>query len=288
MDVTLTQQCPITGQKAKFYCRKDTGNYYINPYNGVIFLYPMPNINNMEEYANEHYQTGMYKDYLNAKELKILTANVRLKQIEKYKPGKNMLDVGCSAGFFLEAAQAHGYSTQGIEFAAAAIAQAAPSVRNNIIQGDLHKELHRWKQDVDWVSAFDIIEHMHNPVKFISEIKDILKPGGLLVMSTPDTGHFLCRLMRSGWSMLQPLQHTVLFSRQAMKDMLLSQGFTNVKIESTHKYLTFEYLTKQLMETNKFISSVMKAILAITPKAIAQRPFKINISEFIVFAQKPI
>src|SRR3990167_3053781 len=260
MSANISKNCPVTGVPAEFYCKKEGINYYINRTDNVIFLSPMPAANNMMDYANDYYQAGVYNDYLNAKELKILTANIRLDAIAHYQPGKKMLDVGCSAGFFLEAAQARGYEVQGIEFAAAAIERAAPSVRDKIVNGDVHQELGRWQQNLDWVSAFDIIEHTHDPVKFLADIKTILRPGGLLVMSTPDTGHFLCRLMGANWSMLQPLQHTVLFSRSAMRKMLESQGFTAIRIQSTHKYLTFSYLAKQLLETNKVISSIMKAV----------------------------
>src|SRR5205085_10927698 len=123
--------------------------------------------------------------------------------------------------------------------ASSAIDQADPLIRDKILQGDVNQELGRWKGTMDWISAFDIIEHTHHPVQFLENIKKILKPGGLLVMSTPDTDHFLRRVMGANWPMLQPFQHTVLFSREAMKKLLLSEGFTDIKIESTHKYLTF-------------------------------------------------
>lgn len=96
------------------------------------------------------------------------------------------------------------------------------------------------------------------------------------------------RVMGASWSMLQPLQHTVLFSRSAMQKMLESQGFIDIKIQSTHKYLTLSYLAKQLLETNRVISSIMKLMLKVTPTFIANRPFRINIGEFIVFARKPV
>lgn len=280
-------RCPVTNQNATLYCKKGGINYYINRQDCIIFLSPMPATNNMMDYANDHYETGVYQDYINAKELKILTANIRLNQIAQYHPDKKMLDIGCSAGFFLEAAQARGYDVQGIEFASAAIKQASPTVRDKIVHGDVNQELGRWQQNLDWVSAFDIIEHVHDPIQFLVNIKKILKPDGLLVMSTPDTSHFLRRVMGSSWPMLQPLQHTVLFSRKAMKKLLLKEGFVNIKIEATYKYLTFEYLAKQLLETNKLISFLMKGVLAMTPTFIKKRPFRVNISEFIVFARKP-
>lgn len=286
MNPIITKNCPITGEASQFYCQKQNADYFINQKNGVIFLGTMPPVCSMMEYANEHYEKGVYQDYLKAKDLKILTATIRLKQIAKYQPGRKVLDIGCSAGFFLETAEQHGYDIQGIEFSSVAIQSAASHIRDKLIQGDVHQELGRWQNNVDWVSAFDLIEHMHNPVQFISNVKKILKDGGLLVMSTPDTGHFLRRLMGSRWPMLQPLQHTVLFSRKAMKEMLVREGFSNIKIETTYKYLTFDYLAQQLRETNKIIGTLMRWMLKIIPKKIAKYPFRVNIGEFIVFANK--
>jgi len=286
MEEGKTVLCPITGEQAVFYCQKEQGSYYINRLNGVIFLSPMPDVNDMLGYADGCYQEGVYKDYVEAKDNKLLTANVRLDQIAKYNPGKKMLDIGCAAGFFLEAAKKRGYEVNGIEFSASAIEQASPTVKEKIMRGDVHQEISRWQEKIDWVSAFDIIEHTHDPVKLVRDIKSILKPGGLLVMSSPDTGHYLRSVMRSHWPMLQPLQHTVLFSQKAIKNLLLSEGFMNVNVLPTYKYLTLEYLGKQLVATNRVLAYFMKLILGIFPKKIKEFSFKINIGEFIVFAQK--
>jgi 2-polyprenyl-3-methyl-5-hydroxy-6-metoxy-1,4-benzoquinol methylase len=278
-------RCPVTGEPAVFYCRKDAAEYFVNDRSGIIFLGKMPGIREMEAYANDHFSDGVYKDYLEAKDLKLLTANERLDRITRYNPGKKLLDVGSAAGFFLEAANARGFEVQGIEFAAAAIAAASPTVRGNILHGDIHEILERWANEFDVVTAFDIIEHMHDPAKFVRDIKKALKPGGLLVISTPDTGHYLRYVMGSHWSMLQPFQHTVLFSREAMKQMLNSTGYTDVLVEATRKFLTPLYLAKQLQEPNRIISAFMSPLLKIMPSALSERPFRVNIGEFIVFAR---
>jgi cyclopropane fatty-acyl-phospholipid synthase-like methyltransferase len=189
--------------------------------------------------------------------------------------------------FFLEAAQSRGYHVSGIEFASSAINGAHHSVRKKIVQGDVQQVLRHWTKKLDWVSAFDIIEHMHAPLNFIKQVKNILTPGGTLVMTTPNTDHWLRYIMRACWSMLQPFQHTVLFSKKAMRSMLEDAGFCDVKIRPAYKYLTLEYLVKQLSETNKVISKLMGFLLSIMPKFMVSKPMRINIGEFIVFAKKP-
>lgn len=279
---------PLTGQDASFYCKKEQVDYFYDRGGGVIFMGAMPSVEKMAAYANDHYKTGVYQDYVKAKPLKILTAHVRLDQIAKYKPAKRLLDVGCSAGFFLEAAQTRGYEITGIDFASAAIAQADPGVRPKLVHGDVNQDLSAWREKFDVVSAFDIIEHTQDPTKFVGDIKNMLVPGGLLVMSTPDIGHFLRYVMGARWSMLQPMQHTVLFSRAAMKTLLEKCGFRDVQIETTYKYLTLKYLADQLRETNPVVSRIMDAAMKLMPASWAAAPFRVNIGEFIVFARKPV
>jgi short-subunit dehydrogenase len=104
--------CPITQQKATVYCRKQGGTYYINKKNGVIFLHPMPDLDRMKNYANVQYKQGVYRDYVTAKPLKLLTAYKRLDMIDQYSPGKRMLDIGCAAGFFWKLRKVEGIMYQ--------------------------------------------------------------------------------------------------------------------------------------------------------------------------------
>jgi len=278
--------CPVTGENAEFYCQKEQAIYLKSKYTNVIFLQNMPVSQAMQDYVDEAYEHGVYQDYIKAKDLKLLTADVRLNQIEKFTPGKKMLDVGCSAGFFMQQAQLRGFDVTGIEFSIKAIDQADLSIKHKIMHGEVQQAIHQWQGTLDIVCAFDIIEHMQDPANLTRHLYAALKEGGLLVLSTPDTSHYLRYLMRSKWPMLQPLQHMVLFSKKAMKRMLLAQGFRDVITQPTYKYLSFDYLAKQLKKSNKLIYKIMSVIGRLLPKKITRHRFAINIGEFIVFARK--
>src|SRR5438876_9363 len=60
----------------------------------------------------------------------------------------------------------------------------------------------------DVVTAFDIVEHSLEPLKFLARLHDLLRVGGWLALTTPDAGHGLRYVMGKRWPMLQPLQHT--------------------------------------------------------------------------------
>lgn len=200
--------CPVTGAPGKFYCKKDGHAYYLNEGSGIIFQSPLPEVKDMESYADQEYAEGAYRNYVQAEALKKKTGSRRLKLIQQLigsPKGRKLIDVGCSCGFFLEEALRAGYEVCGVEFSSVAISQAHPSVRDRIICADVNELSSMSNERYDVVTAFDIIEHTQRPVAFVESLKRLLRPDGLLVMTTPDTGHWLRYLMGARWPMLQPM-----------------------------------------------------------------------------------
>jgi hypothetical protein len=96
----------------------------------------------------------------------------------------------------------------------------------------------------------------------------------------------LRRLMGRSWPMLQPLQHTVLFSRRGIAELLQNTGFRVTAVESAFKTITIDYLGEQLAETNSGLYRLFRGIRALIPRRIRQAPINVNIGEFIVFAER--
>jgi 2-polyprenyl-3-methyl-5-hydroxy-6-metoxy-1,4-benzoquinol methylase len=279
--------CPITGEEASFYCRKPPADYYIAEHSGLIFVKDLPDVNEMVAYADNEYSNGLYKDYAQAAELKYATFERRIRLIENLgiRRGR-LLDVGCACGFFLEAALTHGFDAWGIEFSREAVALSRRDIQSRITLGDVN-HLNHWNKDkFDVIVAFDIIEHTHNPLQFLNDLRHLLRPGGCLALSTPDTGHFLRYLMGCRWPMLQPMQHTYLFSKSAMRFALAQAGFENIRVQKAHKSLTLDYLIDQLRVHNPLISRSYQALSKLLPRALRQGTFSVNIGEMLAYAQR--
>jgi 2-polyprenyl-3-methyl-5-hydroxy-6-metoxy-1,4-benzoquinol methylase len=279
--------CPVNGRPADFYCRKGEAEYYIESTSGVIFQRALPTVARMMEYADNEYAGGVYREYANARDLKAATVEPRLAAIKKFTAGKRLLDVGCATGFLLEVAAAQGFEVTGVEFSTVAISLARPDIRERIVHGDVNALINQ-KMQFDVSIAFDIVEHVQDPRNFLSDIYDVLVPGGVLALSTPDTGHFLRHLMMSNWPMLQPMQHTVLFSRRALKALLEDCGFVEVSVETARKVLTLDYLTDQLAATNPALHRAYRPLRPLLPRVLRDRPFAVNIGEMLVYARKPL
>ncbi len=98
------------------------------------------------------------------------------------------LDVGCAYGFLLQQALHVGIPAFGTDISSYAL-RWQKSVRNQLVQS-LAEQLPFHKKSVDVVSLFDILEHVPHPEQVIDEVSRVLKPEGLLFLSTPDPIYF--------------------------------------------------------------------------------------------------
>lgn len=278
-------QCKIcSGSKVVFYCKKDNACYYICKDCRSIFQHPLPSMSEMAEYANSQYKDGSYSDYINARELKYLHFRQRLKQFKAIFPNGRLLDVGCSCGYFMEVAMENGFDTHGIELSEVAISAAQPLTRQRIVRGSVNDLGVLQIGNFDLVTAFDILEHTEDPVKFLMQIKSILKKDGGVILSTPSTGHVLRYILRGRWPMFQPMQHTMLFSSKSLSLAMNKAGFKNIRIATAYKSVTLEYLFQQIQDYNPFIYNTFKRFKFLIPKRILVKPLEINIGEILAIA----
>lgn len=268
----------------RFYCRKPPAEYHIAPETGVIFQPSPPGLADRAAYIDEQFDDGVYGEYAAAADLKYRTFEARMRAIEPLAPGRRLLDVGCSCGFFLETALRHGFDPYGIEFSAKAIGAAAESVRPRITLGDAEQLLSRAEEPYDVVAAFDILEHMRDPLAFVTTLRRLLRPGGLLVLTTPDTDHILRRIMGCRWPMLQAYQHLFLFSRRAMRLLLEEAGFAEIRLSAARKTITLDYVMGQIRVHNPLASRLYRAAAPLVPKGLRARPFSINLGEMQALA----
>lgn len=115
---------------------------------------------------------------------------LHLKRYEFARPycvGKHVLDAGCGAGYgsaFLgEAAR----SVVGVDVSGEAIDYARARYGGGNVEfavGDL-QQLESADAEFEAVVAFEVIEHLPHPERFVAEARRVLKPDGVLVVSTP-------------------------------------------------------------------------------------------------------
>jgi 2-polyprenyl-3-methyl-5-hydroxy-6-metoxy-1,4-benzoquinol methylase len=276
--------CTICGStRLRRLCRKKEAIYHLCLECCVIFQYPQPAPEAMVDYANTEYEQGVYRDYVEAREMKLEHFSHRLKQLLPRVRRGRLLDVGCSCGYFMQVAAASGFEVEGLEFSGAAIAAANSSVRPHIICSSI--DAFDGNRSYDLVTAFDLIEHVPRPKNFLRKVRQLLVPGGWLAMSTPDAGHFLRCMMRSYWPMLQPMQHLTIFSRRGMRLALEEAGFGDIEFERATKTISYDYLADQLRALTPALHIGLRLLGRCLPSRTRRRYRQINIGEFMVLAR---
>ena len=86
--------------------------------------------------------------------------------------------------------------------------------------------------------------------------------------------------------MLQTDQHMFLFSRGAMRTLLVSRGYEPLVIKTERKVLTIDYLFGQLRQTNPTLAQYLDRAKRLLPRAVRYRDLAVNIGEMLVCARK--
>jgi SAM-dependent methyltransferase len=75
------------------------------------------------------------------------------------------------------------------------------------------------------ITAIDVIEHFEDPMRETAQIYRILKPGGVLLLQTPDTENPKARELKEKWGALKPREHLHLFNRRNLRRFAEKLGF---------------------------------------------------------------
>ncbi len=97
-----------------------------------------------------------------------------------------LVDVGCGPGTFLARAQSAGYSVTGIDFDREAVEQARRAVGDRVHAVSLEEFLKKTDRRYDVVTFFEVLEHMDNPLEFMSAVRRVLKDTGHIALSVPN------------------------------------------------------------------------------------------------------
>jgi len=221
----------------------------------------------------------------------------RIRAIRKYKSGGKLLDVGCGTGIFLGEVQRNGnWEICGVE----PVATAADYVRNvlgcEVFQTPfLNAGLKENQFDV--LTMWNVLEHLYNPIANTQYAYNLLKPGGVLVISIPNVESLENKIFRQYWLGWDLPRHLYLFPQKQIEIMLSEIGF-QVKeylcIAGSHHALglSLNFLLKSQSVINaawqnkllKIYHSIPSRIL-LSPLFWAMGKFK-NCSLLTIIAQK--
>ena len=150
---------------------------------------------------------------------------------------KRVLDVGCSSGYHAAPLAARRNPVVGVELDAAA-ARDAQAFCEQVLLGDVETmDLPLEPGSFDVVLLGDVIEHLRDPVDTLRRLRRFLRPGGRLVLSTPNVANWAIRLslLAGRWRYTErgilDRTHTHLFTRTTLREAIEGAGYVVDRID---------------------------------------------------------
>jgi 2-polyprenyl-3-methyl-5-hydroxy-6-metoxy-1,4-benzoquinol methylase len=233
--------------------RKDGFDVVRCPRCGLLFRRSLPTTEELGEiYAETYFRraeddTGGqgYDDYLHEEELHRLNAAVRVRRLGAHVAAGRLLDVGAAAGFFMDEARRAGWSVQGVD-----VSPEMSGWGRERLDLDLRTGLFRpgdYPADAyDCVTMWDYIEHSVDPVGDLAAARSLLRPGGVLALSTGDADSLVARLSGRRWHLLTPRHHNFFFSTATLRRACDAAGLEVLATGHPGARYSLRYLTYKL------------------------------------------
>lgn len=262
-----TATCPICGPTAQAEIR-----YNFDPHNvvacsscGLNYLSPrltqeaILKLYKDEAYYNSNISGQGYDEYLELSGNWIKTFTLRLKQVAPYKSSGKALDIGCGPGYFLTAAQNLGFDVYGLDPSDYIVSMAQKDWGDRVKLG-LIETAEYPAESFDLVVAFDTFEHIYEPKGFLAAIHKVLKPNGVLAITTPDPTSMLAKVSGKNWVSFKLPEHVFYWSPKTIRK-ILEEKFEVLEVRPAGQYATLGFLFRRLFRLTNEPGKIVSAII---------------------------
>lgn len=198
-------------------------------------------------YDRRYYEGGVYQDYGGRADARRGGFRSRLDKLASILPtGARVLDCGAAFGFFVEEALAAGFDAEGVELSREAVAEAQARslpVRHGTLETSGLPD-----ERFDLTTLWDTLEHLTSPRSTLSEVYRVLKPNGLVVITTANWRSLSAWVYRDRWSMIWPPYHLFYFDPTNLARLLELVGFADVSVETPTPLLRERHWDKRRLK----------------------------------------
>jgi SAM-dependent methyltransferase len=138
--------------------------------------------------------------------------------------GGPVLDVGCGGGLFLGVLQERGAQVVGLDNSEEAARGAWEQNHVTVLLGDLLQPPMA-KGSCGVVTMFHVLEHLPDPGGFLRATRELLKPGGRLIVQVPNLDCWQYRLLGRSWNGVDVPRHLTDFRSEDLEKLLGQCGF---------------------------------------------------------------
>lgn len=134
-----------------------------------------------------------------------------------------ILDIGCGAGQWLSTF-GDKWEKYGVDVSKVAAEIAREFANADVFCGPF-EDYKPMDNFFDIISAFALIEHLHEPRMLLSWSHKHLRPGGILLLMTGDRESIVAQKLGYDWPLYLPREHLHFFSGRSLHHLVLDAGF---------------------------------------------------------------
>lgn len=179
---------------------------------GFLFTQDYPEENEIYKYYESenyisHSDTSkgiVNKIYHLIRQFMLLRKRKIINKFTGIKSGK-LLDVGSGTGHFASVMKKSGWAVKGVEISEKARNFSSVTFGLDVIAPEFISGLDA--NSFDCVTMWHVLEHFHDPFRYISDITRLLKPGGVCLVALPNSGSFDAKYYRQAWAAYDVPRH---------------------------------------------------------------------------------
>ena len=234
--------CPLCGKKSldfDVWVKTDIGDIVKCKRCGLGFLNPQ----NFRDFKNIN--TSIYNEKRYYKRLIRMQGELtsryknQMKEIKRIvkKKGK-IVDIGCSIGMFLNVASSFGFELYGFDLNKINLQKAKKLFNINTLPDNFLKN-QKFNNFFNVATMWDVLEHLEDPIGFLSRLILKIKPGGLLVVQCPNMESYVFLKFGKRWNWLTPGDHLQFFTPYTLTKVITAAGFHPIKVKIWEDGFTF-------------------------------------------------
>lgn len=139
-----------------------------------------------------------------------------------------VLDVGCGGGLFLQMLRERGFPVLGLETSHSAAQCAWKQNGVAVICGNLAKSPIE-RGGCAAVTMFHVLEHLDDPVGYLRTARDLLLPGGRLIIQVPNASSWQFLMFGEHWNGVDVPRHLVNYRQRDLENLLEYCGLEVVR-----------------------------------------------------------
>jgi 2-polyprenyl-3-methyl-5-hydroxy-6-metoxy-1,4-benzoquinol methylase len=191
------------------------------------------------------------------------TFNTKLTCLLRHGPIRDLLEIGCGPGYLLDEARRAGIAAvvgvdpnpwaveearrRGLEVHAGSIEAVPPG------------------RAFDAAVMLDLLEHVSDPLPFLRRVRERLRPGGRVLIMTPNIRSVLARVSGRRWVSFKIPEHVHYYSPRSVRRLLEGSGFEVISIRGSGQYVTVAFMLDRLSR----LAPRLTAALAAAARALA-------------------